>query len=1018
MNMKLKFFIAGAAIVAGLASAVSCQDISKDLTALQDKVKSLESTVQSLQQKIDAGAVITSVTPTNSGIVITLSNGNKYEITNGVNGKDGSNGTNGKDGKDGKDGSVVTIGENGNWFIDGEDTGLAAQGPAGEDGVFYVPNPETGCFDMWEWNAETETYDVTPTEISFLAPGTITAVYDPETGVLTLFNVEGGEGELGIVTIGGTASEVATIELFDYTPYDPTTPATAAATIETFSYTTIGQNTTFVKGVPGAIEFVKNSQVQRPTDVVVVRVTPANYELKAEDIVLVNTAGTVFEQAVVSEVKRHKDVSTKATTTTGLWDVKFELTNYNATAFNNATTKSGKKILFAVKAGESVTNFDMAFDATTITPLGYDGATAATKLENNLYLDTDATLVSSIADRNGAGAIYTYQELEWTGGPQYTVVKPTSTTATPNTATAAVRTGAGYYNAVIGTPIKIYSKSNEVKALYVRLDTENAVGSGYPDVSEINAWKSYSYTGIDQVVEGKEVSISINSEAAKGDYIGFRVFAVNWNGTLIDPDGCAFYVQVGNPGSDWSGVTTVMSKPEDYVAGHSAFTAVKSAKLATAATYTFTMDDSKAPVFNLTVAKSASSPLVVDPTATTPTTIITPTTTPVAVPTTWKLGADSPDFKGVWAVPALPTVAMTDYKDDQVYTGTLKIYDASNFVLATLKVGFQKVVPTTAPSGYSIKTGQLDASGVYNCYLVPFNTTTWAEDWTVGNADYGTMTMKNVFNFPTVAGTDVSGNYLIIFNDADEYTPDGTNYYPTYSIASGAGDALIANKLANLKTQIIDNKTQHITMVMYNYGLVSSVKNATGGYDPTMIPVDSFPTVFNCIYNDKYVWDWHWGTNDPTAKPPYYAYNAVWATEIAAKQACEVATAAENEAPQIVYENFDNGKLNYKWVAGNCGWDSKYTATLNAPYNSSLRVDSAKLTSDANGVEEYYKVYISTDTPPAPYSAPAAGTFLFVKQSGASNPTTAVPSTLTLKCKDMYNHDVTIKLPVKVMPRK
>ncbi len=145
MNMKLKFFIAGAAIVAGLASAVSCQDISKDLTALQDKVKSLESTVQNLQAKIDAGAVITSVTPTNSGIVITLSNGNKYEITNGVNGKDGTNGKDGKDGQDGKPGSVVTIGENGNWFIDGEDTGLAAQGEDGVPGAFYVPNPETGC---------------------------------------------------------------------------------------------------------------------------------------------------------------------------------------------------------------------------------------------------------------------------------------------------------------------------------------------------------------------------------------------------------------------------------------------------------------------------------------------------------------------------------------------------------------------------------------------------------------------------------------------------------------------------------------------------------------------------------------------------------------------------------------------------------------------------------------------------------------------------------------------------------
>ena len=52
---------------------------------------------------------------------------------NGVNGADGKDGLNGKDGVDGKDGStpVITIGENGNWFVDGVDTGVKAQGEQG-----------------------------------------------------------------------------------------------------------------------------------------------------------------------------------------------------------------------------------------------------------------------------------------------------------------------------------------------------------------------------------------------------------------------------------------------------------------------------------------------------------------------------------------------------------------------------------------------------------------------------------------------------------------------------------------------------------------------------------------------------------------------------------------------------------------------------------------------------------------------------------------------------------------------
>ena len=51
---------------------------------------------------------------------------------NGLNGKDGINGQDGKDGedgqngKDGEDGSVITIGDNGHWYIDGEDTFIIA----------------------------------------------------------------------------------------------------------------------------------------------------------------------------------------------------------------------------------------------------------------------------------------------------------------------------------------------------------------------------------------------------------------------------------------------------------------------------------------------------------------------------------------------------------------------------------------------------------------------------------------------------------------------------------------------------------------------------------------------------------------------------------------------------------------------------------------------------------------------------------------------------------------------------
>lgn len=57
----------------------------------------------------------------------------------------GKTGANGKDGQSGKDGSVVTIGDNGNWWIDGKDTGKPSKGADGQNGS----TPEIGNNGNW-----------------------------------------------------------------------------------------------------------------------------------------------------------------------------------------------------------------------------------------------------------------------------------------------------------------------------------------------------------------------------------------------------------------------------------------------------------------------------------------------------------------------------------------------------------------------------------------------------------------------------------------------------------------------------------------------------------------------------------------------------------------------------------------------------------------------------------------------------------------------------------------------------
>lgn len=127
MNKKFKNLFLAGAIVLGLAGvAVSCTDYDGDINDLTERVKKLESTVSDLQTAINNGAVITDVTPITNGVKVTLSNGKSFDVTNGKDGNDGAPGA------PGKDGSVVTIGANGNWFIDGKDTGFASKGDKGE----------------------------------------------------------------------------------------------------------------------------------------------------------------------------------------------------------------------------------------------------------------------------------------------------------------------------------------------------------------------------------------------------------------------------------------------------------------------------------------------------------------------------------------------------------------------------------------------------------------------------------------------------------------------------------------------------------------------------------------------------------------------------------------------------------------------------------------------------------------------------------------------------------------------
>lgn len=61
-----------------------------------------------------------------------------FKVTNGVNGEQGIQGAPGADGHT----PIITIGENGNWFIDGVDSGVSAKGTQGEQGPEGPQGPQ------------------------------------------------------------------------------------------------------------------------------------------------------------------------------------------------------------------------------------------------------------------------------------------------------------------------------------------------------------------------------------------------------------------------------------------------------------------------------------------------------------------------------------------------------------------------------------------------------------------------------------------------------------------------------------------------------------------------------------------------------------------------------------------------------------------------------------------------------------------------------------------------------------
>ena len=196
--MNKKYFsvlLMGAMTVATVGTVTSCKDYDDDISNLQEQIDKLSETIKNIQTQIDNGAILTSVTPTENGMTITLNQNGQPKTYTISNGKDGQNGKSWKIGDNGNwwydegngyvDSKLPARGENGKDGENGTNGENGAAGENGKNGKYYVPNPETGCFDIYQDGKKLESTNIPYTAT---AENAITATW--EKGVLTLVGVK------------------------------------------------------------------------------------------------------------------------------------------------------------------------------------------------------------------------------------------------------------------------------------------------------------------------------------------------------------------------------------------------------------------------------------------------------------------------------------------------------------------------------------------------------------------------------------------------------------------------------------------------------------------------------------------------------------------------------------------------------------------------------------------------------------------------------------------------------------
>ena len=534
--------------------------------------------------------------------------------------------------------------------------------------------------------------------------------------------------------------------------------------------------------------YVKDASINFPSEFLV-RVNPVNAKITPDMIKLIDSKGNDLDKLVkVVDVEKYDNLLTSRASETGLWTVKVQLQD-GVKKENVAQRANGQNILYAVAVNNTASQAETVADAAS-------------------------RYVVSTYDLTVRGA-YNYDGAHDLGNVMVKAESKADWKNVSDIKTDVNRHADPIYAANGENVLISFENLSNVDRFYIVRDDKHAEESGS---SELNAWKSYEYQGLNQVVAvenglGKgTLNIKINGQV--GDEVQFRIFAVNYDGTLVEQNGRPFRVYVGAQSTTTS------------VAGNLVATGKE------------TMETGWLPISG-SLKKGGILPPTVEVTVNN---VKINANVEYAKDNEGNPYADNSEIK--FAKFSVAARDLTQWADGATATGTIK--DGENVTVNTISVSLTKVMPTAestkALMKYSWKDNQLN-NGVYTAYLYPENDA-WQSPVTVPT---GYKDMNQAIN-------GLNTNFVISIANAALKAENGKNFYKNaLNVTATPWKVEVNNAQDDADVRLIDNETKHETTIGYNYGKISSV-NPTQDY---IVNVETVQTVFACPLNtaaQTYAW--------------------------------------------------------------------------------------------------------------------------------------------------------------------